>query len=400
MSSNTQIPNGQVRRVLVVVNHPLGGIRTYLLNNLPHIAKAGYAFTFLAPAGNAFEEFKLDVQDWPSVEFVDIPVRNRKYSISKGVWRGLQTRRFHLIHSQGLRAGAETALADLPFRVPHIITLHDTRDPSDFRGWLAGPKKRLVERMAITASKIIAVSNDCLQNHLDFFPYWKKHSDRLTVILNGIDVVALQQSAIGMTRVESDQVRPASDAYVLGFFGRFMPEKGFPVLLDALRLIVERGGHGNIRLIATDDPHGYGREYRREVAADLALRDRIEFVAPVPQIASLMSQVDLLVTPSLREACPLLPMEALVLGVPIVGSDAMGLREVLSGTPSLTPEAGNPNALADSIAVAIESNARLAAESYRAEATRRFDNSFAVDSLTRLYDGLCLRTPDSVPLVT
>jgi glycosyltransferase involved in cell wall biosynthesis len=385
VAPNQQLHTGQVRRVLIVVNYPLGGIRSYLLNNLPHIATSGYEYTFLAPDNSAFADLKTDVQDWPGVEFIDIPVRRRKYSICREVWRTLQDRRFKLIHSQGLRAGAETALANLAFRVPHIITLHDTRDPRDFRGWLAGPKRKLVERTAITASKIIAVSNDCLQNHLDFFAYWKKHSDRFMVIVNGVDVPALES----MAEVGRCKVKPAGAPYALGYFGRFMPEKGFPVLLDALKLLGARGYQDKIRLITTDDPYGYGREYRREVEADPILRNMIQFVAPVSQIAGIMSQIDLLVTPSLREACPLLPMEAMVLGVPVVGSNAIGLREVLRDTPSLTPEAGSEIALADAIVAAIQSPATQSAAAYRPEAARRFDIRLAAENLAILYRSLC-----------
>ena len=382
MTANAHNSNGH-RRVLIVVNHPLGGIRTYLLNNLPHIAKSGYVYTLLAPAGEAFTEFKHDVEDWPGVEFVEVPVKNRKHRLWPTVRRTLKTGRFDLIHSQGLRAGTETAFANFFLRLPHIITLHDTRHRTEFQGWRGALKKAAIARTAITASKIIAVSHDCLENHLEFFPSWARHTDRLTVILNGIDIAALQGAANGAA--DSVKVRLDGTPFVLGYFGRFMPEKGFTVLLDALRLLAPRGYQSRLRLIATSDPHGYGREYRKIVESDAALREMVKFVPPVPNIGALLPQVDLLVMPSLWEAYGLLAAEAMVLGIPVVGSDAIGLREVLRGTPAQTPEAGNAVALADAIENSCTPSSRHRSADFAAEASRRFDNHNSISKLHKFY---------------
>jgi glycosyltransferase involved in cell wall biosynthesis len=393
MASNVQSSNGQARRVLVVVNHPLGGIRTYLLNNLPHIAKAGYAFTFLAPANDAFEEFKIDVRDWPGVEFVNVPVRNRKYSLCRAVWRELKSRRFNLIHSQGLRAGSEAGLANARFRIPHIMTLHDVIVPqNDIPGRLKGLKRFATEQITRRIDVIVPVSNDCAGNHLRHFRCWQRGPCRIEVIPNGVDLIPLLAHSDMTDAVPAlrDQIGIGRDIVLAGFFGRFMPQKGFTVLLDALKLLAARGHQGKILLVATDDPYGYGREYRRVIEADPTLCEMVHLVATVPLIAALMSQVDFLVMPSLWEACPLLPMEAMILGVPVIGSDAIGLREVLSDTPSLAPEAGNAIALADAIEDAITGNYRRPAKDFMPVARKRFGIEQAVTKLHRLYSELAM----------
>ena len=124
----------------------------------------------------------------------------------------------------------------------------------------------------------------------------------------------------------------------------------------------------------------------REVERDEVLRGMVRFIEPVPDIATLLPQIDVLVMPSLWEACPLLPMEAMALGVPVVGSDAIGLREVLRDTPSLTPVAGNVSALAAALQEAIDARTKRPAQAYVLQLRERFDNNSGAKSLRRVYD--------------
>jgi glycosyltransferase involved in cell wall biosynthesis len=113
----------------------------------------------------------------------------------------------------------------------------------------------------------------------------------------------------------------------------------------------------------------------------------VHFLEAVPDITSLLLQIDALVTPSRQEACPLLPMESLVLGVPVIGTDCLGLREVLSGTPATSVPKENPEALADAIAAFVENPhpAKEAAKTYVVEAAKRFDVNIATKKLLEIY---------------
>jgi len=378
------------RRVLVVVANPLGGVRTYLLYNCRRLAESNYAFTFLAPAGEAFDAFKNDVKSLPGVECIGVPVRGRRYFLWPTIRRCLRTRRFSLVHSQGLRSGTETAFANLGLGLSHVITLHDVIVPrNDVPGRLKWLKKRVIGRLASRADAIVPVSQDCAENHLSHFSELKRGRCRIQVILNGVDVQQITRVGDAVDRKAlRKKLRFADDVTILGFFGRFMPQKGFLLLLQALRELI-RSGHGDrVRLVAAKDPHGYRGEYIREVAQDPLLSTIVRFIAPVTEIATVLPQIDILVTPSLWEACPLLPMEAMILGIPVVGSDAIGLREVLRDTPSLAPPAGDSQALASAILEATDASHRQLAERYVNTARTEFDVTRSVQSLLLLFDEL------------
>lgn len=169
-----------------------------------------------------------------------------------------------------------------------------------------------------------------------------------------------------------------------------MPEKGFVVLLDALRHLAHEGLRDRLRLIATRDPQGYRGEYMKLVREDAVLSRMVQFIDPVPNIGPLLKQMDVLVFPSLWEACPILPMEAMVLGIPVVGTNALGLREVLRGTPSFVPDAGDPNALAQAIVQSISSSSKATAQAFVPAARKRFDIQRSVTELKAIYRSISL----------
>ncbi len=371
-----------------MVSNPLGGIRSYLLYNLPFLEESGYVFTFLAPEGPAFDSFVEDVKDRPGVEFIGAPTRNRRARLRAAVREALRTRRFALVHSQGLRAGTEACLANLGLGVPHVVTLHDVIVPqNDIPGRLRWFKKIAIGHITARARTIVAVSRDCAENHLAHFPQWRRGRCEVAVILNGIDVGRLRSAAAAVGRgTLRDDLGVADGVRLLGFFGRFMPQKGFFVLLDALRQLAGAGLGERVRLVATKDPHGYRGEYIRTAERDPVLASMVKFVEPVQNIATVLPQVDVLVMPSLWEACPLLPMEAMVLGIPVVGSDCIGLREVLRETPSAAPRAGDPAALAAAIVEALEPSVKKAAKDFASEAQKRFDIRRGAEALRGIYD--------------
>ena len=375
------------KRVLVPVTNPLGGIRTYMMYNLKPICEQGFHFTFLSKEGPTFEAFQQDVADWPGVDFIRVP---KDGSCWKTVHAALKTKRFSLIHSQGLRAGTEAALANFFAKIPHLITLHDVIVPqNDIPGKFKWLKKKISGFFTRRATCIIPVSHDCAENHLKHFPCWKNGPCKIETISNGINVKGLLESRdafrhSGYQNLRQEHSLP-DDVVLGGFFGRFMPQKGFKYLLEALSELARRGYQDRFRLFATKDHYGYRNETIRSVAERPEVAPMVRFIEPVADIAPILSQMDVLVMPSLWEACPILPMEAMVLGIPVIGSDAIGLREVLNETPSVATPKENAVALADAIESFIHSSFFEQAKSFEESARLKFDVKIAVEKLLKMY---------------
>jgi glycosyltransferase involved in cell wall biosynthesis len=108
----------------------------------------------------------------------------------------------------------------------------------------------------------------------------------------------------------------------------------------------------------------------------------------VPDVLPLLRQLDLLVVPSLWEASSLVSMEAMAAGVPVLGTDCIGLREVLRDTPSRAVRAGDEVDLCRGLRQALARPWAAAARAFAAEACERFDNARAAGRLLELYAAL------------
>jgi glycosyltransferase involved in cell wall biosynthesis len=175
-----------------------------------------------------------------------------------------------------------------------------------------------------------------------------------------------------------------------------MPQKGFLVLVDALAAVARQPLPRPFHLLAVGSGD-YVREYRAEISKRPELAGLITFWEHVPSVAPILRQLDLLVMPSLWEACPILPMEAMVSGVPVLGTDCIGLREVLRDTPAVTVPANNAPALAEALRNELRSPWKDEAVAYVATAQQRFDVRPVGRALINLFDSLTDNSCSSPP---
>lgn len=111
---------------------------------------------------------------------------------------------------------------------------------------------------------------------------------------------------------------------------RLVPQKRHDVLLDAWRAV--RGGP--VLLLAGDGPLRAGLEER---VADLG--DRVRFLGARDDMPTLLAAADVAVLTSDWEGLPMVVLEAMAAGLPVVATDVDGVREAL-GPRADAPAAG------------------------------------------------------------
>jgi len=129
--------------------------------------------------------------------------------------------------------------------------------------------------------------------------------------------------------------------------GRLSPEKGFDVLIEAMRIAVDHGL--DVRL----DIVGSGPERRNLGLLAAPLGDRVTLIPALPH-AELMRRLDdvhALVAPSRREGLGMVALEAFTRGRPVVASRVGGLAEtVADGVDGYLVPPEDPVALAAALA--------------------------------------------------
>lgn len=372
------------RRVLVALRWPVGGIRTHVLYNYPAAAERGYRFTFVGPDDASFNTFAAGLRDLPDCEFVGARVRGSSCHLMPAVSRLLRARRFDLLHSHGLTAAFHVVLANVGHGLSHVATVHDPLRADQFAGLRGRGKRWLMGRMLRCLDAAVCVSADIRANLLEYLPTLRR--SRLVTIPNGIDVDCrntLSKSANGELR-RGLGLEP--NVALLGFLGRFMVQKGFLPLLQALQALLAEGAPRPFHLVAVGSGD-FEREYRAEIQRR-GLHAHVSMLDFVMDARPLLEQLDLLVVPSLWEASPLLPMEAMTVGIPVLGTDCIGLREILRDTPSRTVAAGDAEALRDGLRSALTAPWTAEARDYAATARERFDNRRSAQRLIELFGQL------------
>jgi glycosyltransferase involved in cell wall biosynthesis len=165
-----------------------------------------------------------------------------------------------------------------------------------------------------------------------------------------------------------------------------MGQKGFRLIVQAIRLIRDEQLLPVVPHVAT---FGWGGFIREDYAylEELGLKDYFHQMPQTNNMAGALKGVDLVAMPSRWEACGLLAMEALAAGAPIVGSDCVGLREVLDGTPARQVAVGDQSALADALVAEIKNldQRRVAFQAYQPQAVKRFAIDRPARALADLY---------------
>lgn len=130
--------------------------------------------------------------------------------------------------------------------------------------------------------------------------------------------------------------------------GRLEVVKGHSILLDALAELRHRGLSPQLEIVG-DGPR---RPHLERRARQLGIHDRVSFAGPVGQdeIPRRYMGADVFCLPSLGEGVPVVLMEAMALGLPVVASSTGGIPELVEdGVTGLLAPPGRPGPLADRI---------------------------------------------------
>jgi starch synthase len=306
-----------------------------------------------------------------------------------------------LVHSHTWYANLGGHLAGLLHGVPHVLSAHSLEPLRPWKAEQLGGGYALsswAERTAYEgAAGIIAVSAGMRDDILRVYP--QVDPAKVHVVHNGIDLD-------GWRHPESETQRAGADGVVRGlgidpdrpavvFVGRITRQKGLPYLLRAARSLPD-----DVQLVlcagAPDTPE-IAAEVSGAVAELQAARSGvvwIEQMLPRAELVAVLAASTVFVCPSVYEPLGIVNLEAMAVGLPVVGTATGGIPEVVddgvtgllvpieqaddgTGTP-LDPDRFVAD-LTDALTRVVDDPAR-AAEMGRA-ARQRVEDHFAWDAI-------------------
>jgi glycosyltransferase involved in cell wall biosynthesis len=169
---------------------------------------------------------------------------------------------------------------------------------------------------------------------------------------------------------------------MLGYVGRFVPEKGIADLINALALLP---AHYQLTLVGA----GSDEQRLRTLADSLGVGNRIHWHAPIAtsDMPAMMQSFTALVLPSRttanwKEQFGRVIIEAMACGTPVIGSDSGEIPYVIGAGGATFPE-GDASALATVIQSVCADPRRL--EALRATARQRILTHYTQTALAAQY---------------
>lgn len=179
-----------------------------------------------------------------------------------------------------------------------------------------------------------------VREHQDRFEKMARLADRIVAVADWLQAAVqannIPREKILVCRQGVDSVRPdklfgkaLEDGLRVGYLGRLDPLKGVHIIVEAVKRLPTAA---KVKLIIHGIKQAHEQTYEQGLSELAGADPRITFAGPVPQseVLRTLQSFDVLAVPSqCVETGPLVAMEAIAAGIPVMGSDLGGIRETV-----------------------------------------------------------------------
>ncbi|VAX38257.1 hypothetical protein MNBD_UNCLBAC01-2034 [hydrothermal vent metagenome] len=207
-----------------------------------------------------------------------------------------------------------------------------------------------------------------------------------TTIPNGVDVQKF--SNIEDNSSLRHELNIKSDDIVLTTIASLTPQKGHRYFLEALTEIIKI--NQNVKYFLIGD--GPLRKELEEYVEKLGLGKYVQFLGIRHDVPLLLKISNIFILPSLREGLPLVIIEAMASGLPVIATDVGGTSEVVKeGVTGLLVPAKDVQKLIDAVVTLFNNpvDVKVMGEQGRKRAVKYFSQDIMLKQIEKIYQG-CL----------
>ncbi len=290
----------------------------------------------------------------------------------RAVARILKTVRPDVLHSHGYRPDVVDAPVARRLRIPTVTTVHGFTGNSRrnrLNEWLQVRAFRRFSAVVPVSEKLAA---DLARRGVP--------RDRIRLVRNSW---APATEFLERREARAELGLP-EDGSVVGWVGRFSPEKAPEGALEALAGVADR----SVRLALIGE--GGMKEELRSLASSLGVGDHVTWLGRIPHAARTLRAFDVLLLSSRTEGTPMVLLEAMAAEVPIVTTSVGGIPEFLTSREAILTEFGDISALSAGIERILQEPeaARDRAHTARLALDDRFNVRQWVERYSSVYDSV------------
>jgi glycosyltransferase involved in cell wall biosynthesis len=360
-----------------------------LAPQLKAFESAGYEVIGLSAAGSHvahLEELGIEHVEVPAFTRSSNPLQDVRAFVQ--LTRTLRSLRPDIVHTHNPKPGILGRIAARLARTPLVVNTQ--------HGLWAQPTDRWQRRRPVYAAERIAAAFgdvELVQNPEDVRTlvdtlHIPAHKVRL--LGNGVDLGRFDPAGLAESRqLLRDEWGINDDEVVCLVVGRLVIEKGIVELLEAAHELSERGVRARFVVVGPTDPDK--SDAIDPQVFEQARADGVVLTGTRNDMPECYAAADIFVTASWREGFPRSAMEAAAMGLPTVGSDIRGNRQVISdGETGLLVPVRDADRIADAVERLVDDGELRSSmgEAARQRAAAEFDQQRVIDRTLDVYASL------------
>lgn len=283
-----------------------------------------------------------------------------------------------IVHCQTVQMGVCGFLFKKIYKIPYIVWCHG------FDVYFPWPGKKMISRFVLNNANAIVALTGHMKQELQ-----KLCKKNIIILPNGIDFGKFQGFSKQAIR---DRLNISSQEKIIVFIGGLRPVKGVIYLIEAFKIISQKVSEAKLFLVG----NGAERKNLEEAVAKNGLSGCVRFIGEIPheKIPEYLAMADMFVLPSLSEGFPLVILEAMASGLPIVASNVRGLPEIVKeGESGFLAEPKNSHQIAEKILLLLENDAlRQKISDANQEKSQAYDWEHVTSEIEKIYSNV-LNTP-------
>lgn len=279
----------------------------------------------------------LEACDLPPNRVFEFPMNSRRdFSVVPRLTQFILDGHYQVVHAHTPRSAMVTAMIAKRTATPWVYHVHSPTSRDSTRLWL-NCLNAWTERLALFSCHQLITVSDSLHAEMRR-KGWEPH--RVTTIHNGVE----QLPAIDWSN------RLPTNPWRLGMVALMRPRKGVEVLLEALYILSAQRKDIHLEFVGSFETVHY-QEQIEKLVRRWNLGNLVHFSGFTRDVPSKLQNLDALVLPSLfGEGLPMVVLEAMAAGVPVVASAVEGTPEaVRDGVDGYLAKPKNAGDLANKI---------------------------------------------------
>jgi glycosyltransferase involved in cell wall biosynthesis len=349
----------------IVIDNNIGGIQNRVIMVAEKLKKFGVNTIILAPksSGN-FSKIAKDKEFLVYQTYIESPkyftsVRNILKNIFwflsfpiavLSIIKIIKKEKVEIVHVNGLLALQGVIAARLVKKplVWHLIS-------SLYPGLLVS----IIRPLFKWANKIVLVTNLTRSYYIGDY----NNKEKVSIIYEPVDIEHFNSKKIYEEKKNDIRHKLAvfEDYKIVSFIGNISTVKGIEYFIEVVHEVVNKTNTKVKFLIVGEVSVGYIEYFAtlKKQIAELNLDNDIVFLGKIPhsQIRDILSVVDIFLMTSIAEGTPLVILEAMSMGIPVVATDVGGISEqVANGKTGIVVPPKDVNAIAEAVLYLLEND--------------------------------------------